>query len=47
MARSHKTSKLDYLNSKVVWHKELVGFMHVVGVVELTLVDVLMVMQVV
>ena len=30
MARIHRTSRLDKHNAKVVCHKEVVGFMHLV-----------------
>ena len=37
-----RTSRLDQPSPKVIWHKEVVGILHVVGVVETTLVNVVM-----
>ena len=45
MARIRRTLRLDQASPKVVWHKEIVGLLHVVGVVEPTLVSVVMVSQ--
>ena len=42
MAEIRRTSRLDQPNPKVVWHKEVVGLLHVVGVVETTSAIVLM-----
>ena len=47
MARIHRTSRLDQPNTKVVWHKEVVGFLHVINVVEPTQVNVMMARHVV
>ena len=46
MARIRSTSRLDN-PYKVVWHKEIVGLPHVVGVVKTTPVSVVMANQVV
>ena len=47
MARIHRTSELDQHNLKVVWHKEVVGPLYVVDVVETTQVSVVMARHVV
>ena len=43
----HNTSGLDRPNLKVVWYKEVVGVLHVVDVVEITLENVVMAREVV
>ena len=40
MARILRTSRLNKPNPKLVWHKEGVGLLHVLSVVETTLVNV-------
>ena len=42
VAKIHRTSMLDQPNPKVVWHKEVVEFMHAVDVVEPTRVNAVM-----
>ena len=46
MARIRRTSRLDQHSPKVVWHKEVVGLMHVVGVEGTTSVRVMNVSKV-
>ena len=47
MTRKYRFSRIDKPKPKVVWHKDVVGFLHLVNMVEPTLVDVLLARQVV
>ena len=47
IARIRKSLRIDKPIPKVVWHKKVVGVLHVVGVVESTLVSVMMAIWVV
>ena len=46
MVRIRRTSMLDWYSLNVVYHKEVVGLMHVVGMLETMWVSVLMSIQV-
>ena len=46
MVRTRRTSRLDQNNPKVVYHEEVVWLPHVVGLVETTLVSVVIASQV-
>ena len=42
MDKIHRTSKLDQHSPKVMWHKEVVGLMYMVDLVETTLLSIVM-----
>ena len=46
MVRIHRTSRLEQPSPKAVCHMEVVGLLHVVGVVETKMVSVVMASQV-
>ena len=46
MARIHRNLELDQHFLKEVWHNEVVGFLHVLSVVEPTKINVVMAIQV-
>ena len=46
MDRIHRTSWLDKHTPKVVWYKEVVGLVYVMGVVETMLIRIVMASQI-